>query len=162
MKEAEQSRAELQPRAWAWAWAWALCGRGSGAGVGVGVVLLSFLSSEDREVSVSVSGVCHRHRHRHPHPHPHPNDPSGFTPAPSHRWLASVLVAKSISETDRCVATGMPRPTVVQQSDFTGSPGPLAPWLVCRATPNGRQKSQNVRRRVLALPYLTGAPEGSA
>ena len=73
-------------------------------------------SSEDREgqrLSVSVSVTV-----------------TPFTPAPSKLptdGLASVLVAKSTSETDHCVATGMPRPTVVQQSDFTRSPAPLLP-----------------------------------
>jgi hypothetical protein len=88
---AEQSRAELRPRAWARA----LCG------VGAGVVLLSAALRQKtvrvQRLSVSVSVTVT------------PFTPSAFQ-APTD-GLASVLVAKSTSETDHCVATGMPRPT---------------------------------------------------
>jgi hypothetical protein len=131
---AEQSRAELRPRAWARA----LCG------VGAGVVLLSAALRQKtvrvQRLSVSVSVTVT------------PFTPSAFQ-APTD-GLASVLVAKSTSETDHCVATGMPRPTP-SCSNRTS----LAPLRPCSLLPAWsaaqrqmvKQKSQNVRRRLLAL-----------
>jgi hypothetical protein len=131
---AEQSRASTSGVGVAWALAWCC-------------FLLPFVKRPWR-VSVSRSPCLSPLL---PSPQPLPSSPTD--------GLASVLVAKSTSETDHCVATGMPRPTVVQQSDFTRSPAPLlpAPCPVCSTTPNGREKSQNVRRRLLALLTYWGS-----